>query len=168
MLKMVRVIAGMDAQYERHLDGLKAVFNKAFSFNAPYIGKIEAFARGEHPPGSECIILAATGVREEVLGFTVTFYFSDLKAAYLDYIASDPDRSSRGIGAALYEAMRNDVKKRGARRLFLTRCRMNPAPIWWTHAAAQQQEAHGFLRAPRRPAHPGYAVRASCHPRQPG
>ncbi|MCP5121423.1 MAG: histone deacetylase family protein [Pseudomonadales bacterium] len=128
MLKMVRVIAGMDAQYERHLDGLKAVFNKAFSFNAPYIGKIEAFARGEHPPGSECIILAATGVREEVLGFTVTFYFSDLKAAYLDYIASDPDRSSRGIGAALYEAMRNDVKKRGARRLFFDSLPDEPGP----------------------------------------
>ena len=47
MLKMVRVMAGMDAQYERHLEGLKAVFNKAFSFNAPYIEKIEAFARGE-------------------------------------------------------------------------------------------------------------------------
>ena len=119
MLKMVRVMAGMDAQYERHLEGLKAVFNKAFAFNTPYIEKIEAFARGEHPPGAECIILAATGAREEVLGFTVSFYFSDLKVAYLDYIASDPDKASRGIGAALYEAMRNDLKKRGARRLFL-------------------------------------------------
>ena len=63
-----------------------------------------------------------------MLGFTVTFYFSDLKAAYLDYIASDPDRSSRGIGAALYEAMRNDVKKRGARRLFFDSLPDEPGP----------------------------------------
>ncbi|MCB1844876.1 MAG: GNAT family N-acetyltransferase [Halioglobus sp.] len=128
MLKMVRVMAGMDAQYERHLDGVKAVFTRAFAFNADYIEKIEAFSRGEHPPGSECIILAATGAREEVLGFTVTFYFSDIKAAYLDYIASDPDRASRGIGAALYEAMRNDIKKRGARRLFLDALPDEPGP----------------------------------------
>ncbi len=118
MLKMVRVMAGMDAQYERHLEGLKAVFNKAFAFNSSYLEKVEAFSRGEHPPGSECIIVAATGAREEVLGFTVSFYFSDLKTAYLDYIASDPEKASRGIGAAIYEVMKDDLKKRGATRLF--------------------------------------------------
>ncbi|MCB1667074.1 MAG: histone deacetylase family protein [Porticoccaceae bacterium] len=128
MLKMVRVMVGLDAQYERHLEGLKAVFSKAFPFNAPYKDKIEAFARGEHPQGGECIILAATGARDEVLGFTVSFYFSDLKAAYLDYIASDPEKASRGIGAALYEAMRDDLKKRGATRLFLDSLPDEPSP----------------------------------------
>lgn len=128
MLKMVRVMAGMDAQYERNLEGLKTVFNKAFSFNAAYVEKIEAFARGEHPPRTECIILAAVGGKEEVLGFTVLFYFSDLKAGYLDYIASDPERASRGIGLALYEAMRNDLKKRGGTRLFLDSLPDEPGP----------------------------------------
>ena len=95
MLKMVQVMAGMDAQYERHLEGVKAVFKSAFSFHPGYLEKIQAYAHGQYPPGSECIILAAIGAREVVVVFTVAFYFADLKMAYLDYIASDPKKSSR-------------------------------------------------------------------------
>lgn len=119
MFKFVRVIAGADNQSERHLEGIKLLFTKVFPFNLPYLEKLEAYASGQHPAGAESILMAATGPRGNVIGFTVTFYFADLKVAYLDYLASDPSRAARGIGGALYETMRDDIQKRGARRLFL-------------------------------------------------
>lgn len=118
MLKFVRVMAGADPYYEQHLQGLQDIFLRAFYYPA-YAERIAEYAAGKHPPGAEAIILAAVNNKGQVLGFTVTFFFSDLKAAYLDYLASDPERSARGIGAALYDTMRDDMRRRGARRLFL-------------------------------------------------
>ncbi|MCB1801262.1 MAG: histone deacetylase family protein [Gammaproteobacteria bacterium] len=119
MFKFVRVIAGADNQFERHLDGVKRLFETVFPFNLAYLDKIDAYAAGNHPAGAESVLMAATGPRGNVIGFTVTFYFADIRAAYLDYLASDPGRAARGIGGALYETMRDDMQKRGARRLFL-------------------------------------------------
>lgn len=118
MLKFVRVSAGVDPAFQTHLDALKRIYLQAFPFNAPYLDKIDAYSAGQAPPKSEVIILAAVK-GNRLLGFSVTFYFADLKAAYLDYIASDPARSARGIGGAIYEVTRDDLKKRGARRLYL-------------------------------------------------
>ena len=127
MLKFVRVIAGADPQFEAHLKGVLEVYNRAFEFYPAYAEKISSFAHGDHPPGAEAVLLAAMK-KDEALGFTLSFYFSDLKAGYLDYIASDPDRAARGIGAAIYETMREDLRKRGARRLFFESLPDEPGP----------------------------------------
>lgn len=127
MLKFVRVMAGADANYEQHLNGVQTVFRKAFSFHPTYAEKIAQYAAGLHPEGAEVIILAAIDAKENVIGFTVTFYFADLRTAYLDYLASDPGRAARGIGGALYETMRDDVRRRGARRLFFDSLPDDPA-----------------------------------------
>jgi acetoin utilization deacetylase AcuC-like enzyme/GNAT superfamily N-acetyltransferase len=119
VLKFVRVRAGVDEQYAAHLDGIKRLYEAAFPFNMPYLDKIDGYARGVNPAGTEAILLAGLDRRGVVVGFTVAFYFADLRAGYLDYMASDPKRSARGIGGALYETMRADVQGRGARFLFL-------------------------------------------------
>lgn len=117
MLRFVRVIAGADPEFDAHLKGLLDVYHRAFEFYPDYAEKISAFAHGNHPPGAEAVLLAAVK-KDKILGFTLAYYFADLKAGYLDYIASDPARAARGIGGAIYETMRDDLKKRGARRLF--------------------------------------------------
>lgn len=127
MLRFVRVIAGADTEFDAHLKGLLEVYHKAFEFYPDYARKIEAFAHGDHPPGAEAILLAAVK-KDRVLGFTLAYYFADLRAGYLDYIASDPARAARGIGAAIYETMRDDIKKRGARRLFFESLPDEPGP----------------------------------------
>ncbi|EDP64970.1 Histone deacetylase superfamily protein [alpha proteobacterium BAL199] len=128
MLKFVRVMAGADPSFEAHLNGVTSVFLKAFPFNEPYIEKITRYATGENPPRCEAVLLAATRANK-ILGFSVSFYFADLKAAYLDYIASDPARSARGIGGAIYEMTRDDQRKRGARRFFLDSLPDEPGPL---------------------------------------
>lgn len=127
MLKFVRVIAGADPEFDAHLNGLLDVYHKAFEFYPAYAEKISAMAHGDHPPGAEAIILAAVK-KDKILGFTLSYYFADLKAGYLDYIASDPGRASRGIGGAIYETMRDDLKKRGAKRLFFESLPDEPGP----------------------------------------
>ncbi|MEZ5895446.1 MAG: histone deacetylase family protein [Parvularculaceae bacterium] len=127
MLKFVRVVAGADPEFDAHLAGVLEVYHKAFEFYPAYAEKIAAMAHGNYPPGAEAIILAAFK-KEEILGFTLSYYFADLKAGYLDYIASDPGRASRGIGGAIYETMRDDLKKRGARRLFFESLPDEPGP----------------------------------------
>lgn len=127
MLKFVRVIAGADPEFDGHLKGVLDVYHKAFEFYPAYAEKIAAMAHGDHPPGSEAVLLAALKT-DKVLGFTLAYYYSDLKAGYLDYIASDPGRASRGIGGAIYETMRDDLKKRGARRLFFESLPDEPGP----------------------------------------
>lgn len=117
MLKFVRVMAGADQEGDLLLKGVLEVYLKAFEFYPDYAKTIESYAHGVHPAGAEAIILAALK-NDKVLGFTLAFNFADLRAAYLDYIASDPSRASRGIGGAIYETMRGDLRKRGARRLF--------------------------------------------------
>ncbi len=54
-----------------------------------------------------------------VTGLAFVYYFADLRYGYLQYIASDPRKPARGIGAALYEALRELLAARGARGLFL-------------------------------------------------
>ncbi|MGD9800859.1 MAG: GNAT family N-acetyltransferase, partial [Parvularculaceae bacterium] len=127
MLKFVRVIAGADPEFDAHLKGVLDVYHKAFEFYPAYAEKIAAMAHGDHPPGAEAVILAALK-NDKVLGFTLSYYFADLRAGYLDYIASDPGRASRGIGGAIYETMRDDLKKRGARRLFFESLPDEPGP----------------------------------------
>ncbi len=127
MLKFARVIAGADSEFEAHLKGVLGVYHKAFEFYPAYAEKISAFAHGDNPPGADAIILAALK-NDKVLGFTLSYYFADLKAGYLDYIASDPGRASRGIGGAIYETAREDIKKRGARRFFFESLPDEPGP----------------------------------------
>ena len=91
MLTFVRVMAGADPAFQAHIEAVHTVFLKAFPFNEPYIDKITRYATGENPPKAEAVLLAALK-GNKVLGFSVSFYFADLKAAYLDYIASDPAR----------------------------------------------------------------------------
>ena len=61
----------------------------------------------------------ATDGRDRILGLAFVYYFSDLDYGYLQYFASDPRKPARGIGVALYEALRELLSARGARGLFL-------------------------------------------------
>jgi len=67
----------------------------------------------------EPLLLLAEDRRANVVGLTFTFYFSDIRFAYLQYIASDPERSARGIGGALYEALREHLRQKDALGLLL-------------------------------------------------
>ncbi|GAC1468881.1 MAG: hypothetical protein NVSMB9_12020 [Isosphaeraceae bacterium] len=69
--------------------------------------------------GTPAILLIAHGAGEHVAGFAIADYFESIGFAYLDFIVTRTEERGRGLGGALYEALREDMIARGARGLFL-------------------------------------------------
>ncbi len=80
------------------------IYQAAFSYYPQYAETIAQLLRFEGERDFEVVLLVAEGLKNRILGFALSFAFQDLRLAYLDYIASDPKRSRRGYGTALYEA----------------------------------------------------------------
>ena len=63
------------------------------------------------------IFVAETG-EGAMRAFAVMLYFPDLRFAYLETISTAPGRTGGGIGAALYQELRDEARELGANRLF--------------------------------------------------
>jgi acetoin utilization deacetylase AcuC-like enzyme/ribosomal protein S18 acetylase RimI-like enzyme len=68
--------------------------------------------------GFSTILLTAHGTGDRVIGFVLADYFERNGYAYLDFIATRAEQRGRGLGGALYEALREDLIARGAKGLF--------------------------------------------------
>ncbi len=74
---------------------------------------------GQTARGVPAILLIAHGTGDDVAGFALADYFETIGFAYLDFIVTRAEERGRGLGGALYEALREDMMARGARGLFL-------------------------------------------------
>ncbi|GAB4259809.1 MAG: hypothetical protein Kow0092_08270 [Deferrisomatales bacterium] len=63
------------------------------------------------------LFVAETAVGR-VLGFATVLHFPDVGFAYLDFIATQPDRAGGGVGGALYERIREEARALGCLGLF--------------------------------------------------
>lgn len=104
---------------QQKFDEIKRLFEAAFPAEVEAIGKIEATMRQPLRRAFEPVLIVSENHRHKVTGLAFVYYFTGLKFGYLQYIASDPGQSARGIGGALYEAMRDVLAGKGARGLFL-------------------------------------------------
>ncbi len=95
------------------------LFRTAFPYEADAIDRIAHMLLNRQTIGFDPIFLLSTDARDRITGLAFVYYFSDLHYGYLQYIASDPRKPARGIGVALYEALRELLAARGARGLFL-------------------------------------------------
>src|SRR5262249_43172390 len=75
------------------------------------------------------ILLVAHGPSDRVLGFALADYFESIGFGYLDFLVTEAERRGRGLGGALYEALREDLIARGASGLFLEVPTDDPAQI---------------------------------------
>jgi acetoin utilization deacetylase AcuC-like enzyme/GNAT superfamily N-acetyltransferase len=95
------------------------IYQEAFDYYPEYAAKISALMKFREEKDFEVVLLVAEGHKERILGFSLSFYFSRIRYGYLDYIASNPQRSTRGYGSALYEATCEWFWHRKAHGLFL-------------------------------------------------
>lgn len=95
------------------------LFRAAFPYEADAIDRIAHMLLNRQTIGFDPILLLSTDARDRITGLAFVYYFSDIDYGYLQYIASDPRKPARGIGAALYAALREVLSARGARGLFL-------------------------------------------------
>ena len=104
---------------QRRLAGIQNIFRKAFPYYEGGPAYVERLMKSRVTKEREILVLVAENERREVGGFSIVYFFPDTRHAYLDWIASNPERSARGIGGALYEATREMIIARGGRGLFL-------------------------------------------------
>lgn len=69
--------------------------------------------------GVPAILLIAHGAGDQIVGFALADYFESIGFGYLDFIVTRAEDRGRGLGGALYEALREDMIARGAKGLFL-------------------------------------------------
>ncbi len=95
------------------------IYEEAFPYYPHYSQQIVRLLQLSAEHDFDTVLLVAEGRKARVLGFSLSFYFPHLKFAYLDYLASDPKRSSRGYGTALYERNRELLQQLGCLGLFM-------------------------------------------------
>ena len=105
------------------------IYQEAFNYYPEYAAKIAALMKFSPEKDFEVVLLVAEGHKERILGFSLSFYFPRLRYGYLDYIASHPNRHTRGYGGALYEATCEWFWHRKAHGLFLDVPTDDPALI---------------------------------------
>jgi GNAT superfamily N-acetyltransferase len=104
---------------QRRFAEAEELFRLAFPSEPEAIDRIARMLRNRPSLSFDPILLITTDGRDRVSGLAFVFDFPELRYGYLQYIASDPRRSSRGIGAALYEALRELLAAREVRGLLL-------------------------------------------------
>src|SRR4051812_12735214 len=125
-------VLGAHRQHDRRcLAEIQVLFESAFPDLAVdgeggYIAQKLASASTRGYPS---ILLAAHGSGDRVIGFAQADYFESIGYAYLDFIVTEAERRGRGLGGALYEALREDLIARGATGLFLEVPTDDPAQV---------------------------------------
>lgn len=118
MFRIGRISDLVTTAERRKMEEVQAIFRKAFRGVVEYADRIPELLVA-HDSSFEFVVLTAENARDQVLGFALLHLYSDLKFAYLDYIAIEPGRRASGIGGALYEAVREYASRKGARGLFM-------------------------------------------------
>jgi acetoin utilization deacetylase AcuC-like enzyme/ribosomal protein S18 acetylase RimI-like enzyme len=113
-------VLGAHREYDRRcLAEIQTLFETAFPDLAGEHDYIARKLTSAPARGYPSILLAAYGAGDRVVGFALADHFEPLGFAYLDFIVAEAERRGRGLGGALYEALREDLIARGAKGLFL-------------------------------------------------
>jgi acetoin utilization deacetylase AcuC-like enzyme/ribosomal protein S18 acetylase RimI-like enzyme len=123
-------VLGAHRQYDRRrLAEIQVLFESAFpslAGDGDYIARKLASASAR---GYPIVLLVAHGPGDRVIGFALADYFESIGYGYLDFIVTEAERRGRGLGGALYEALREDLIARGASGLLLEAPTDDPAQV---------------------------------------
>lgn len=119
MIRFRRILDLMTDADQARFAEVRAIFAAAFPFETEAVERIAQTLGDRSKVSYKPVLLVSLDARHRISGLAYVYYFADLRYGYLQYIASDPRRPARGIGAALYEALREFLSARQARGLFL-------------------------------------------------
>ena len=119
MIRFRRLFDLSNEREKQKFEEIRGLFVAAFPAETEAIDRIRATMSQPLARAFEPVLIVAENQRQRVVGLSFVFYFAELRYGYLQYIASDPGQSGRGVGGALYDAMREVLVGKGARGLFL-------------------------------------------------
>jgi acetoin utilization deacetylase AcuC-like enzyme/ribosomal protein S18 acetylase RimI-like enzyme len=119
MFRISHVLGTQSDHDRRTLEQVQALFASAFPELAEDEDYIERKLVDQTTRGYPCILLAAHGEADRILGFALADVFDWVGYAYLDFIVTESRSRGRGLGGALYEALREELLRRGTFGLFL-------------------------------------------------
>ncbi len=119
MIRFGRIFDPASPAERRKLAEAKELFRRIFPLEPEYAERIERLLRERATLGFDLAIITAESARGRIVGLAVVYFFPAIRYGFLDYIGSGPERRRRGIGLALYEAVREYLANKGARGLFL-------------------------------------------------
>ncbi|HEU4586962.1 MAG TPA: histone deacetylase family protein [Gemmatimonadaceae bacterium] len=117
---MIRFVHLYDADHEpRRMAEVQRIFRSYFgAAYGDYADKIPDLLRRQAELGHRTILITAEKAMGKMLAFALAFHYPDLNATLLDFIVVDPTVRQRGIGGALYEALREYVSRLGSLGLY--------------------------------------------------
>ena len=117
----IRFMHVFDADHEpRRVAEVQRIFRTYFgAAYGDYADRIPDLLRRQAELGHRTILLTAEDVGVRVTAFALAFHYPDLGSTLLDFIVVDPSVRQRGIGGALYEALREYLTRLGSRGLYL-------------------------------------------------
>jgi acetoin utilization deacetylase AcuC-like enzyme/GNAT superfamily N-acetyltransferase len=129
MFRISHVLGAHREHDRRRLAEIQALFEGAFPGFAGPPDYIARKLSDQTMRGFPAILLAAHGPGDRIMGFALADFFESIGFAYLDFIVAQPERRGRGLGGALYEALREDLIARGANGLFFEAPTDDPAQV---------------------------------------
>jgi acetoin utilization deacetylase AcuC-like enzyme/GNAT superfamily N-acetyltransferase len=107
-------------QSPRRIAEVQRIFRTYFGeAYGDYADKIPDLLRRQAELGHRTILITAENPRGGVLAFALAFHYPDLNATLLDFIVVDPAVRQRGVGGALYEALREYLIRLESSGLYL-------------------------------------------------
>src|SRR5688572_30701066 len=118
----IRFVHVFDADLEpRRIAEVQRIFRNYFGdVYGGYADRIPDMLRRQSELGHRTIIITAEDPRlHRVLAFAIALHYPDINSTLLDFIVVDPNVRQRGIGGALYEALREYLQRLGTSGLYL-------------------------------------------------
>ncbi|MFP4054772.1 MAG: GNAT family N-acetyltransferase [Phycisphaerae bacterium] len=95
------------------------IFRESFPPWADYADKIPDLLENPFRRGYRAFLLISETTGARVTGFALVLHYPEVNACHLDYVAIRDDVRGRGLGSALYEAVRELAKRLKARGLYM-------------------------------------------------